>query len=147
MLVHLPDGRRPTPFAAAVRAAVRAVPSDLRLTLTWDQGIEMARHDLSADLFSEGIYFARPGQPWIRPVNENTNGPLRQYLPRSSDLDSFTDQDSSRSPTGSTIDLEKGSAGAHRDRCSWPATLLFDQQCCDDHRNRAGTRPDQLGQH
>ena len=93
VLVHLPDGRRPEPFAAALRTALLAVPADLRRTLTWDQGTEMARHDLNADLFLEGIYFARPGQPWIRPVNENVNGLLRQYLPRSSDLSTFTAED------------------------------------------------------
>jgi IS30 family transposase len=93
VLVHLSAGRRPEPFAAALRAALMAVPAGLRLTLTWDQGTEMARHDLSADLFLEGIYFARPGQPWIRPVNENSNGLLRQYLPRNSDLATLTAED------------------------------------------------------
>lgn len=49
--------------------------------------------EMNADLFLDGIYFARPGQPWIRPVNENVNGLLRQYLPRSSDLSTFTAED------------------------------------------------------
>ena len=91
VLVHLPAGRRPEPFAAGLRTALLAVPADLRRTLTWNQGTEMARHDLN--LFLDGIYFARPGQPWIRPVNENVNGLLRQYLPRSSDLSTFTAED------------------------------------------------------
>jgi IS30 family transposase len=62
------------------------VPAQARLTLTWDQGSEMARHDLLAGLFAEGIYFAHPGSPWMRATNENTNGLLRQYFPKTTDL-------------------------------------------------------------
>ena len=57
-----------------------------RLTPTWDQGSEMARHDLVADLFTQGVFFANPGSPWMRGTNENTNGLLRQYLRKATDL-------------------------------------------------------------
>ncbi|MFI6309781.1 IS30 family transposase [Nocardia fusca] len=73
-LVHLPDGRNAGAFVAAALGMLTTVPAQVRLTSTWDQGSEMARHDLLADLFAEGIYFAHPGPPWTRATNENTNG-------------------------------------------------------------------------
>ena len=80
-------------FAAALTAAVADLHTQKRLTLTWDQGVEMARHDLVAHLFPEGVFFADAGRPWQRGTNENANGLLRQHLPRSADLDTFSRDD------------------------------------------------------
>lgn len=132
-LIHLPEGRRPEPMAAALRAVLSQVPAAARRTLTWDQGTEMARHDLVADLFCQGVFFARPGQPWIRPVNENTNGLLRQYLPRSSDLSQFGPGDLSA--------IADRLNSRPRRTLNWQTPLkvfterlaLSDQQCCDEH--------------
>jgi len=101
-LVHVPTGLREQgwrgghAFAAALTAAVTGLPARARLSLTWDQGVEMARHDLVAHLFPDGVYFADAGRPWQRGTNENTNGLLRQYLPRSADLSTFTRDDLDR---------------------------------------------------
>lgn len=62
---------------------------DRLLTLTWDQGSEMAHHDQVAQLFSGGVFFASPGCPWMRGTNENTNGLIRQYLPKGTDLRAY----------------------------------------------------------
>lgn len=62
------------------------VPAEVRLTLTWDQGSEMARHDAIAGHFRDGVFFTYPASPWMRPSNENTNGLLRQYFPKGTDL-------------------------------------------------------------
>jgi IS30 family transposase len=85
-LLHLPDGREADKVDAAMRRAVKKLPGELFQTITWDQGKEMTRH---ADFtVSTGIqvYFCDPHSPWQRPSNENTNGLLRQYMPKGTDL-------------------------------------------------------------
>jgi IS30 family transposase len=89
-LVHLPDGHGAEQLRAAMQPVLTGVPAPARRTLTWDQGSEMACHDLLAEFFADGIFFAHPGSPWLRGTNENTNGLLRQYFPKGSDLRAFT---------------------------------------------------------
>jgi len=98
-LVRLPATRSGEDFAAALLAGLAGIPAERLLTLTWDQGTEMARHDLVAHLFPEGVFFAYPGCPWQRGTSESSNGLLRQYLPRSADLSMYTDQDLRRIET------------------------------------------------
>lgn len=88
LLGHLPGTRHD---AASVRDAVVAalgvLPAHLRRTLTWDQGTEMARHsEIAEALDTTQVYFCDPHSPWQRPSNENTNGLLRAYFPKSTDL-------------------------------------------------------------
>ena len=92
-LVHLPDGHSAERFRLAVTPVLESLPAQTRLTLTWDQGSEMARHDLLAEHFTDGIYFAHPASPWLRGTNENTNGLLRQYFPKRFDLRVFGPDD------------------------------------------------------
>ncbi len=85
-LVHLPDGHDADDMYKSLSRVLQSLPTSLRITLTWDQGGEMARHAELAQLLSGGIFFADPGSPWQRPTNENTNGLLRQYFPKGTDL-------------------------------------------------------------
>ena len=83
--------------AVAVRDAIAAkictLPEHLRTTLTWDQGSEMAQHaQLRIDTGVE-VYFADPHSPWQRGTNENTNGLLRQYLPKGTDLSRYPEHE------------------------------------------------------
>jgi len=66
------------------------IPQGLRTSLTYDQGKEMARHQELAKRLDINIYFCHPPSPWERPTNENTNGLIRQYLPKGTDLSGFT---------------------------------------------------------
>ena len=92
-LVYLPEGRGADELRDALAKAVAGLPACARRSLTWDQGSEMARHDQVAHLFADGVFFAYPGRPWERGSNENTNGLLRQYFPKRSDLRVYTPAD------------------------------------------------------
>lgn len=92
-LVALPDGHGADQVHARLTEALRDVPDTARMTLTWDQGSEMACHDRLAPLFRYGVFVAHRGSPWQRGTNENTNGLLRQYLPKGSDLSVHTSDD------------------------------------------------------
>jgi IS30 family transposase len=69
---------------------LRHVPAMLRKTLTYDRGKEMAEHEQLAQRLAIQIFFADPYRPWQRGTNENTNGLLRQYLPKGTDLSGYT---------------------------------------------------------
>ena len=69
---------------------LRHIPASLRKTLTYDRGKEMADHERLAHRLAIRIFFANPHSPWQRGTNENTNGLLRQYLPKSTDLSGYT---------------------------------------------------------
>ena len=86
MLLHLPDGHGADAVAEAMVAAMSRLPDTLRRTLTWDQGSEMANHVQIAEATGLDIYFCDPHSPWQRGINENTNGLLRQYFPKGTDL-------------------------------------------------------------
>ena len=85
-LVHLPHGHSAELVADAVAAQVTQLPKLMRKTLTWDRGKEMARHKELAATTGMAIYFADPYSPYQRGTNENTNGLLRQYSPKGTDL-------------------------------------------------------------
>ena len=72
---------------------LRHVPAPLRKTLTYDRGKEMAEHERVAERLAIRIFFADPYRPWQRGTNENTNGLLRQYLPKSTDLSGYTQRE------------------------------------------------------
>ena len=89
-LLHLPDGHGADAVAAAVTTRMTALPGWFARTLTWDNGREMARHARITDQTGINVYFADPYAPWQRGSNENTNGLLREYLPKGTDLSQHT---------------------------------------------------------
>ncbi|MFF0610006.1 IS30 family transposase [Nocardia tengchongensis] len=93
MLVALPDGKRADLVATALAAKIVTLPTALRRTLTWDQGFEMAEHARFTVATGVPVYFCDPNSPWQRGSNENTNGLVRQYLPRAADLRHYTQHD------------------------------------------------------
>jgi IS30 family transposase len=86
MLLALPDNRKAATVAEAMQHQILTLPEQLRRSITWDQGIEMADHARFTIATGIPIYFCHPHAPWERGSNENTNGLLRHYLPRDSDL-------------------------------------------------------------
>jgi IS30 family transposase len=86
ILLKLPNGHGAPAVRAAMTKRILTLPAQLRRSITWDQGKEMAEHVQFTIDTGVQIYFCDPKSPWQRGSNENTNGLLRQYLPRSSDL-------------------------------------------------------------
>lgn len=86
MLLHLPDGHDAEQVRDAIITAIKDLPAHLRGSLTWDQGAELARHKQISIATDMQVYFCDPASPWQRGTNENTNGLLRQYFPKSTDL-------------------------------------------------------------
>jgi IS30 family transposase len=110
LLVHLPrlEGWGETPpvkngpalggygaiaMNAALTASMTQLPEQLRKTLTWDRGKELSAHAQFALETGTKVFFADPHSPWQRPTNENTNGLLRQYFPKGTDLSRWTADD------------------------------------------------------
>jgi transposase, IS30 family len=85
-LLHLPKDRTADVVAEAMAAKINELPDTLWLTLTWDQGHEMAAHKKISKGAGIDIFFCDPHSPWQRGSNENTNGLLRQYFPKGTDL-------------------------------------------------------------
>jgi transposase, IS30 family len=136
MLLHLPGGPAD---AIAVRdqivATIGTLPEFLRRSLTWDQGLELRRHTeitIAADL---PIYFCDPRSPWQRGSNENTNGLLRQYFPKGTDLSVHTADDLA------FVAAELN--GRPRETLGWdtPAEALAALLSTDDHNDGVATAP------
>jgi IS30 family transposase len=133
LLLHLPDGYAPAAVRDALIAKISTLPVQLRRSLTWDQGSEMHYHGQFTMATDMPVYFCDPHSPWQRGSNENTNGLLRQYFPKGTDLSVHT---------AAHLDFVAAQLnGRPRMTLGWdtPAermtTLLTgnNQQRCDDH--------------
>jgi IS30 family transposase len=92
MLLHLRDQTAET-VREAMTAKIQTLPDQLRRSITWDQGAEMADHVRFSVDTDVAVYFCDPHSPWQRGSNENTNGLLRQYFPKGTDLSVHTEED------------------------------------------------------
>ena len=93
MLIALPDGHAADVVADALAAKIVELPTQLRRSLTWDQGKEMAAHARFSVKTGVPVYFCDPRSPWQRGSNENTNGLLRQYFPKRTEIAHYSQAD------------------------------------------------------
>ena len=125
----------------AIAASITTLPKQLRRSLTWDQGAEMAQHAQLRTEANLDIYFCDPRSPWQRGTNENTNGLLRQYFPKGTDLHRHSRNDprrrrrSTQQPTPQNPQLEDPRRDPQQ-----PPTLYPTRQCCNDPLNLGNIR-------
>ena len=96
LLLHLPDGREAEKVNAAMRQVITGLPAELVRSITWDQGKELSAHAAFKVDTGIQVYFCDPHSPWQRGSNENTNGLLRQYMPKGTDLSLHSAEDLAR---------------------------------------------------
>ena len=92
MLVKV-NGKDTASVVTALTKQVRKLPAELRRSLTWDRGMELAEHKRFTVATNVQVYFCDPQSPWQRATNENTNGLLRQYFPKGTDLSQYSQVD------------------------------------------------------
>jgi IS30 family transposase len=95
MLVKVTN-RESATVVSAIKKQVAKLPAELRRSLTWDRGMELANHKEFTVATDIAVYFCDPQSPWQRGSNENTNGLLRQYFPDGTDLNAFTQAELNR---------------------------------------------------
>jgi IS30 family transposase len=93
LLIHMPGPRTAQAFHDAIVPTINTLPMELKRSLTWDNGKEMALHRQITMATGMKIYFADPNSPWQRGTNENTNGLLRQYFPKGVSLRQYSPAD------------------------------------------------------
>ncbi|WCN83854.1 IS30 family transposase [Micromonospora sp. LH3U1] len=133
--MHLPVDRTAEAVRDAPLAVLAGLPEAERLTLTCDQGAEMAHQQQVAPLLRDGVLFAHPGRPSQRGTNEITNGPLRQYFPNRRDLSQHTAADL-RAVEQRLNDRPRKTLGRRtRPTSSTPLWHPDDRHRCDDRSN------------
>jgi len=135
LLLHLPGPADAVAVRNQIVATIGTLPEFLRRSLTWDQGLELRRHKeitLAADL---PVYFCDPQSPWQRGSNENTNGLLRQYFPKGTDLSVHTPAD--------LAFVAAQLNGRPRETLDWdtPAERLAALLSAHDHNGGVATAP------
>ena len=111
---------------------MRRVQGHVRRSLTWDQGSEMAEHDAISQALGMPIYFCDPASPWQRGTNENTNGLLRQYFPKGTDLSVHSPADLRRVEKEINARPRKSLDGRTSAEVFDDLTAILDPHRCDD---------------